>query len=366
MADTYIVAEIGTSHGGNLDRAAESIAAAADSGADCAKFQYVIADEIIHPATGLVDLPGGAVPLYKRFKSLEREPGFYLELRALCDRHEIDFLCTPFGTRSLDALVKIGVNRIKIASPEINHTGLLQEVQRAELPVILSTGVSRLSDIEYACSFFSGNRVTLLHCVTSYPAPETEYNLSVMSTLFHAFGAPAGLSDHSAHPVLVPGLAAALGAVMIEKHFTLDRKAGGLDDPIALDPAGFAEMCAAVRRIDAIRSLDPANGGSRIVEEFRAEYGADRVAAILGDGVKRLAPSETGNYATTRRSVHVMRDVRAGAFLEAADLAALRSEKNLSPGIDPRYLDEVTGARTNEDIAAGEGLQWRHLLTRRT
>lgn len=363
MPDTYIVAEIGTAHGGDLERAEDLIAAAAAAGADCAKFQYVIADEIVHPTTGLVELPGGPVPLHARFREVEREPDFYARLQSICGRYGIDFLCTPFGTASLAALTGLGVSRLKVASPEINHTPLLEAVHRTGLPVILSTGVSRLADIEYALSVLDGSPVTILHCVTSYPAPETEVNLRVMASLFRVFGRPVGLSDHSSEPVLVPGLAAALGAVMIEKHFTLDHSGGGLDDLIAMDPDQFGEMCAAIRRIDAVRSLDPAHGGERVIDEFRAEFGDSRVSDVLGDGIKRLAPSEAGDYTTTRRSVHAVNDVAAGDTLSAQSLAVLRSE-NLEPGIDPRFLSRVIGAAATRPLRAGQGLQWKHVIHR--
>lgn len=362
MGDTYIIAEIGTGHGGDVNRAADLIAAADESGADCAKFQYVIADEIVHPSSGLVELPGGSVPLHDRFRSLERPPAFYLELQALCDRREIDFLCTPFGIESLHALLRIGVSRLKIASPEINHTGLLNAARESGLPTIVSTGVSRLSDIEYAVRTLEPAPITLLHCVTAYPAPEGDYNLRVIPSLARVFGVPVGLSDHSLNPALVPGLAVALGATIVEKHFTLDRSAGGLDDPIAADPAMFTEMAATIRRIDAILSLDPSDGREKVVGEFAAEYGSDRVKSVLGDGVKRLAPSEEANYATTRRSIHAMRHMSAGGVLGTEDVAVLRSEKNLSPGIEPRYMEEVIGARLAQSISTGAGIQWDHLI----
>ena len=362
MGDTYIVAEIGTAHGGDVNRAADLIAAAAESGADCAKFQYVIADEIVHPNSGLVELPGGPVPLHDRFRSLERPPAFYLELQALCDRREIDFLCTPFGIDSLQSLLRLGVSRLKIASPEINHTGLLNAARKSRLPTIVSTGVSRLSDIEYAVRTLEPLPVTILHCVTAYPAPESDYNLRVIPSLARIFGVPVGLSDHSLDPALVPGLAVALGAAIVEKHFTLDRSAGGLDDQIAMEPAMFTEMAATIRRIDAILSLDPADGRPKVVGEFAAEYGSDRVHSVLGDGVKRLAPSEEANYATTRRSVLAVRGLPAGAILGTEDVAVLRSEKNLSPGIEPRYLEYVIGARLAQSISAGAGVQWNHLI----
>lgn len=362
MADTYIIAELGTSHGGDMNRAAELIQAAAESGADCAKFQYVIASEIIHPNVGNVELPGGPVPLYERFEALEREPGFYLELQALCDRHAIDFLCTPFGTGSLQALVRLGVSRLKIASPEINHTELLLATKRTGLPVILSTGVSRLSDIEYALSVLGTKDVTLLHCVTTYPAPEEEYNLRVIPHLASVFGVPVGVSDHSSDPAMIPGLAVALGASVVEKHFTLSQSGAGLDDSFALDPTAFTHMTATVRRIDAILSLDATDGMRKVLGEFSAEYGREKVRAIIGDGIKRLAPSEERSYATTRRTIHAVADLEEGCEISRENVAVLRSEKNLTPGIEPRHLTDVLGARLAAPVAAGEGLQWHHLL----
>lgn len=365
MADTYIIAEIGTAHGGDLSRAADLIAAAAESGADCAKFQYVIASEIVHPESGLVDLPGGPVPLFERFVSLEREPGFYLELQALCDRNEIDFLCTPFGTKGLGNLLRLGVNRLKTASPEINHTVLLREVRESSLPVIVSTGVSTLSDIEYAVQMLRPSDITLLHCVTAYPAPETDYNLRVIPTLRRAFGVPVGLSDHSSDPALVPGLAVAIGATVVEKHFTLDRGASGLDDPIAAEPEMFTQMAATIRRIDAIRTLDESGAEEKILSEFAAEYGSDRVEAVLGSGVKQLAPSEAANYETTRRTLHFVRGMAAGERVTENDVAILRSEKNLTPGIDPRFAGEIAGGLLARAASAGEGVTWDHFIVRK-
>lgn len=364
MSHTHIIAELGTSHGGDLSKAADLIAAAAESGADCAKFQYVIADEIVHPGTGLVDLPGGSVDLYDRFKAVEKEPGFYMELQGLCDRHEIDFLCTPFGTGSLEALLRMGISGLKIASPELNHTPLLEAVANAGLPVIVSTGVSRLSDIEYALHRLAGCPVTILHCVTSYPAPEPDYNLRVIGSLKAVFGVPVGLSDHSVDPALVPGLAVAMGATVVEKHFTLDRSGGGLDDPIAANPAMFAEMAATIRRIDSVLNLSPEEGRQKVLGEFEAEYGSERVASVLGDGVKRLAASEEDNYATTRRSVHVVSALDEGTILKPEHVAVLRSEKNLLPGMEPRDLDRVMGARLAVSLDAGEGLRWEHLVSK--
>lgn len=357
MANTYIVAEIGTAHGGDLRRAEELIAAARSAGANCAKFQYVIADEIVHPATGTIDLPGGAVSIYERFRALEQPADFYASLRGLCDTHEIDFLCTPFGLASARALREIGADVLKIASPELNHTDLLREVAGYRVPLIVSTGVSQLADIEYALSLTQRTEVTLLHCVTAYPAPEEEYNLRLIRTLGAVLGVPLGLSDHSQDPALVPGLSVALGAAIVEKHFTLSRRGDGLDDPIAMDPTMFTQMTATIRRVDAILALDPVDGARKVIGEFEAEYGAARVAAVLGDGVKRLAPREERFYRTTRRSLLAVRDREAGEILEPSDVAALRSER-LKPGIEPRDAGHVLGRRLTRPIRSGDPITW--------
>ena len=164
-----IVAELGTGHGGELDRAFEMIDSAADAGADCAKFQLVIADEILHPLTGAVDLPGGSVSLYERFKELERDEDFYRKIKDHTERRGLHFLCSPFGIRSARILRSLGCKALKIASPELNHLPLLKEVSSYNLPLILSTGVSTLSDIERAVEAANGN-VTLLHCITECAA----------------------------------------------------------------------------------------------------------------------------------------------------------------------------------------------------
>ena len=366
MSDTYIVAEIGTAHQGDLKCAKELIQAARESGADCAKFQYVIADELVHPRVGSIELPGGLTSIYDRFRDLEQPASFYEELMALCASADIDFLCTAFGIGSARALRSLGVGSIKVASPEANHTELLNEVATYGIPTILSTGVSSLADIDYSLSVLGRERVTVLHCVTAYPAPENDYNIAVIPSLSDVLGVPVGLSDHSQDPVLVPGLAVAAGAVVVEKHFTLSRKGSGLDDPIAQDPTMFTAMAAAIRRIDAILNLDPSCGREKVVQEFRAEYGTSRIENILGSGAKDVAPAEQANYATTRRSIIAMRDLAVGQTFRHDDVAALRAEKNMRPGIEPRFLEIVRGAVVAEPVRAGEGVVWSSVVKKGT
>jgi N-acetylneuraminate synthase len=157
-------------------------------------------------------------------------------------------------------------------------------------------------------------------------------------------------------------MAVAMGAVAVEKHFTLSRSDSGLDDSFALDPTLFTHMSATIRRIDAILSLDPQGGRKKVLGEFAAEYGQERVHSILGTGIKTLAPSEADSYATTRRTLHAVADLEPGTEVSRENVAALRSERNLKAGIEPRYLDEIAGARITERVSAGDGIQWHHLL----
>lgn len=361
-ASPLVIAEIGTGHGGSLAKGRELVAAAAAAGADCVKFQHVYADEIIHPNTGLVPLPGGPVPLFDRFRALETGPGFLAAMKDEAERRGLIFLCTPFGLRSARELRELGVAAMKLASPELNHLPLIGELASYGLPTIVSSGVSTLGDIEAAVSTFraagpayeSGSGgLALLHCVTAYPAPESDYNLRVLSALASLFGLATGVSDHSTDPVIVPALAVSQGAAIVEKHICLSRDDPGLDDPIALDPEGFKAMVQAVRAAAA----DPAGTPSRLA----STYGEALIEATLGHGRKELAPSERANYGRTNRSVHVLRGLKAGERLTADKLALLRTEKLLRPGLPPALLPGIVGRLAARDIPAGEGVEWADL-----
>ncbi len=346
-----VVAEVGTSHGGDLDAARSLIDAAVASGAECIKFQHVYAAEILHPRSGEVDLPTGRIALYQRFLSLERDVGFYARLKAHTEAAGALFLCTPLGVRSARELRSLGVGALKIASPELNHFPLLAEAAGYGLPVFLSSGVSTLADIERALWITGRASTVLMHCITAYPAPEEEYNVSVLEGLRRLLGVEVGLSDHSRDPVLVPVAAVLCGACVVEKHFTLSRAGSGLDDPIALEPGQFAAMARGIREAEA-------EGAAAARARLQSGYGAARVSAVLGTGVKDLAPSERGNYTRTNRSIHALRDIPEGARIGEADIAVLRTEKVLRPGLAPEHLALVSGARARRFIPAGEGIEW--------
>jgi sialic acid synthase SpsE len=361
VTEPFIIAELGTGHGGSIVKAKELIDAAAFSGADCVKFQIVYADEILHPDTGVVPLPGGDTRLYDVFKKLEVSPAFFAELKAYAESKRVVFLASPFGLQSAAELKRLHPASVKIASPELNYTRLVREVAGWRIPVFLSSGVSKLSDIEDAIAVFdeAGTRecVTLLHCVTSYPAPPTDYNLRLLTTLRGIFGVKTGVSDHSLDAELVPSIAAALGAAAIEKHFCLSRDDPGLDDPIALPPARFAEMVKSVRETAKIVREGGVSGEERALAALSERYGAETVKAVLGDGIKRLSPSEAANYGRTNRSIHALVDIPPGALITAKNTAPLRTEKVLRPGVPPALWEKIIGRSARAFIPVGEGVR---------
>ena len=396
-----IIAELGASHGGDPRKAKEMAQAAAEAGAGCIKLQMVFADEILHPDTGEVPLPGGSIRLYDRFKQLEKPAEFYADIKNYIESLGLLFLCTPFGLKSAKILRELQPKIVKIASPELNYTALLEEIAKWKAPTLLSSGVSTLGDIEKAVCLLgtgdqglgtrgmlgtedqgSGTRdrhsnnditfvkhpdiskygpqspnpspqspICLLHCVTAYPAPEGDYNLRVLPNLAGIFGISVGVSDHSLDPELVPALAVTQGASVIEKHFCLSRNDPGLDDPIALPPADFARMVQAVR---AAAELGP----DATLESFRRDRGTAIVEAVLGDGVKTLAPSERDNYSRTNRSIHALRDIHPGETIAAVDFAVLRTEKILRPGLEPSWAERIIGRTARQFIPSGEGIRF--------
>ena len=365
-----IIAEIGTSHEGSIEKARELVDAAAWAGADTIKFQWVYADEILHPDTGFVKLPTGNIRLYDRFKQLECPVSFYKEMVDYVHSKGCKFCCSPFGLRSLRELLELKPDYVKVASPELNHFPMLKALSdyraragAANVPVILSSGVSKLEDIKNAIDIVGTDNVSLLHCITSYPAPENEYNLKVISTLSNQFKIECGVSDHSLDPVLVPVLSVACGGTVIEKHITLSRETMGLDDPVALEPEQFALMVHTVHQTEAtFRHYGSELGMERTVAQLGEQFGTDRVKAVLGDGIKRLAPAEEANYGRTNRSLHFMHDMKAGEVIGENDVAVLRTEKVLTPGLTPDYLEKVIGARLTKDVTSGAGVQLDFIL----
>ncbi|MGL4985610.1 MAG: N-acetylneuraminate synthase family protein [Treponemataceae bacterium] len=356
----YIIAEIGSSHLGSIQKAQKLIETAAKCGADCVKFQIIYADELLHPNTGFVNLPTGNIRLYDRFKELEVDFSFYKQCKIACDTLQIDFAASPFGIKSFAQLLTLEPALIKIASPELNHTPLLEYIvknfPRKETPLILSSGVSKIQDIEKALSITKKiKHRALLHCVTSYPAPEIDYNLKILPSLSSIFDINIGISDHTLHPYLIPVLSCAYGSKIIEKHICLEKDGDGLDDPVALNPKDFLTMIKKIHEAILFLPQD-------IILHLKKEFGSDLIDKIAGNGKKILAPSEKENYNKTNRSIHFMRQMKAGEKITEKDIAVLRTEKVLTCGLHPDFYTTVLNQHLVRDALNGEGLQWCHLL----
>lgn len=357
------IAEIGTSHNGSIEKALKLIDAAIEAGARAVKFQIIYADEILHPNTGYVDLPTGKIPLYEHFKSLEVPIDFYKELAEYGRSKKLLFSASPFGFRSAEELAEMKPDFIKIASPELNYVQLLKHCAKFNIPMILSSGVSLVKDIEKALNVLRSEnknlRLALLHCITSYPAPEKEYNVSVIKNLSRIFGVSCGVSDHSLDPILVPSLTLASGGFIIEKHICLSRKEKGLDDPVALEPEMFKKMCS------TLKVLSQKTDGEIIEYLKNLNYSLELINEVIGSGEKRLSTAESKNYGRTNRSIHYLHNLKKGDVITGKDIAVLRTEKVLSPGELPEMFDSFIGAVLQRAVKSGEGLLMEDFLIRR-
>lgn len=355
-----VVAEIGSAHGGDLDRAARLIAEIAAAGADAVKTQIIIADEITHPAA-TAQIDGVTVRIHQRFRELERPLRFYQQLKRYCDQQHIEFFASVFGVKSLQYAVDLGCTRIKIASPELNHLPLLAHVAATELPVVLSSGVSRLADIEDALEVFTHReRVTLLHCVTSYPADPSDYHLQLLPHYAALFSVAVGVSDHSVDPLVVPLAAVAQGGGMIEKHVQLPDAHDHLDAAVAITPAELADLTRAVAELAAA----PLPARAPLIRERYAARCSLRQIAAATNGTGResgMAAAERPLYLTTNRSIRARRNIVRGELLDAENCAILRGE-SLGGGLHPRFWHVVIGARAQCAIVAGAGVELSALI----
>lgn len=358
----FIIAELGTSHLGSLEKARQLIDSVSDCGCDAVKFQIVYANEILHPKSGYVKLPQGDILLYEKFKELECELGFYTELARYARSRSLMFSASVFGEQSLQDLLKLEPGFFKVASPELNYHALIKKIASYSLPIILSTGVSRLADIEGAIeavrSVDAKLPLAILHCITSYPAPETEYNLSLIENLSRIFGIPVGLSDHSMHPFFVPLLSLGFGSCIIEKHLCLSKKEEGLDDKIALEPQDFALMCKTIRKMEGSQFAD--------IKQYllQQKVSEQAIKDSCGSGTKKLAFSEEKNYERTNRSLHYVHSMKKGDIIKEDNIIVVRTEKVLSVGLSPQLKNVVLGSRLQKDVNEGDGVAFEDIVAK--
>jgi N,N'-diacetyllegionaminate synthase len=322
---TFVIAEAGVNHNGDMALARALVDVAAEAHADAVKFQTFAVNRLVTRDAAAAEYQrravGGAPSQYEMLARLELSAADHEMLVAHCARRGIEFMSTPFDPESARFLKRLGVRRIKISSGDVTNLPMLEVVGALGLPVILSTGMADLEEVGAAVATLRSAGVTdlaLLQCVSNYPADPALTNLRVMDTFARAFGTPVGLSDHSPGTAVAIA-AAARGAAYLEKHFTLDRTLPGPDHQASLLPDELRVLVAAVRVVEA----------------------------ALGDGVKRPAPSELPVRDVARKSLVAARDLPAGAALAADDLVILRPGTGLSPAALPRVL----GRRTARPIA---------------
>jgi len=329
----FIIAEAGVNHNGSLDLARRLVDAAKAAGADAVKFQTFRAEALVvrsaHKAEYQRRITDAKESQFDMLKRLELDAPAHADLMAHCREIGIIFLSSPFDDQSADMLDAMGVERFKLGSGELTNLPLLGHVAAKRKPIIMSTGMATLDEVATALATFRSNGaddVTLLHCVTEYPCPSDQVNLRAMVTMRAAFGVPVGYSDHT-DGTNVAIAAAAIGAVVIEKHFTLDRGMPGPDHKASLEPADFGRMVQAIRE----------------------------VSLALGDGIKRPAACELANIPIARKSVVTVRAVSAGAIITREDLAIKRPGN----GIAPADLEKIVGRRAMRDLAADEVITWK-------
>lgn len=334
-----IIAEAGVNHNGDINQAKALIDAAADAGADLVKFQTFSADKIVSKTAKKAvyqqkNTESGDLSQYQMLKKLELSGATHHELIQYCNQRGIEFFSTAFDTDGVDFLEKLGFERFKVPSGEITNYPYLKRIAELKKPVILSTGMANLGEIETALQVLtseglSRKDITVLHCNTEYPTPMQDVNLKAMLTIQHAFGVQVGYSDHTLG-IEVPIAAAALGASVIEKHFTIDRNLPGPDHRASLEPEELKAMVRAIRNIES---------------------------AIGGHGRKEPSPSETPNKAVARKSLHLICTVQQNEVLEEKHLMPLRP----GDGISPMQWKSIIGRKLNKTLEAGAKLTWNDL-----
>lgn len=333
----YVIAEAGSNHNRDLDTAKRLIEVAAESGADAVKFQTYTAEGLYSRHTPTMSYLEDAALLKEKesvwelIKRVEIPWEWHHDLADHAKRHQIDFLSTPFQEEAVDLLESLDVPAYKIASYEVNHLPLIEKCAATGRPLLISTGMASLGDIERAldtANAAGADQIAILHCAINYPPRFEDLNLRAITTLASAFGVPIGWSDHTmGHTADV--VAVSLGATVIEKHYTLSRDQDGPDHAFALEPHELSAMVSAIREAEA----------------------------SLGLSVKRVTEAETEMYRLGRRSLVAAKEIAAGAEVQRDDIAIKRP----GTGIPVPELELVVGRRTRHVIEADQVLTWADL-----
>jgi N,N'-diacetyllegionaminate synthase len=325
-----IIAEAGVNHNGDLTLAKQLIDVAAEAGVDLVKFQTFNADRLVTRTAQKADYQtqttSSKESQHEMLSRLELTQVMHEELIAHCAARNIGFFSTGFDIESVNLLVSLGQNYFKIPSGEITNLPYLHHIGQFAKHVILSTGMATMGDIEAALDVLeragtNRSEITVLHCTTEYPTPMNEVNLRAMQSIHSGFGVAVGYSDHTSG-IEVAIAAVAMGATVIEKHFTLDRNLPGPDHKASLEPEELKAMVKAIRNIEI----------------------------ALGDGIKRLTPSEVRNKPVVRKSLVASHAIKAGEVFSKKNVTAKRP----GTGISPMRWDDILGRIAARDFAADE------------
>ena len=333
--DLFIIAEAGVNHNGNVETALSLVDAAVKAGCNAVKFQTWITDKVYSRSKSIKpdyqSLTTSATESeFDTIKKLELSFRDFERIKSYCDQKGIDFFSTPDEVESADFLARLGVRLIKTGSQDVTNTPFLKHVARLGMPVIFSTGACTLTELAEGLETILAEtrEVIILHCVSSYPAPADQMNVSLIPNLQKMFGCPVGLSDHTTG-VGVACAAVALGARIFEKHLTLDKTMSGPDHQASLDPDEMLQYCRTLRS----------------------------VRDALGDGIKRIMPCEENTRMAFRRYAVAARDLPSGAVLGPHDIEF----KKIVDGIPPRYLELMVGAQIIAPLAADTTISWAML-----
>lgn len=328
MNRVFIIAEAGVNHNGSIETAKKLVDEAVLAGADAVKFQTFKAENLVcknaQKAEYQMETTDQKETQFDMLKKLELSPDMHEQLIDYCEQRNIVFLSTPFDVASLHFLVQCGVPFIKIPSGELTNYPYLREVGKTGKRVILSTGMSTLQEVKDAVKVLKGNgskEITILHCNTEYPTPYDDVNLKAMLTLRDELDLSVGYSDHT-QGIEIPIAAAALGATVIEKHFTLDRNMEGPDHRASLEPDELRAMVRAIRHIES----------------------------ALGDGKKEPSDSEKKNIGIVRKSIVARCDIKQGEVFTEENLTTKRP----GTGISPMYWNEIIGRKAKRSFYKDE------------
>jgi N-acetylneuraminate synthase/N,N'-diacetyllegionaminate synthase len=326
-----IIAEAGVNHNGDFDNAKKLIFAAAMAGADYVKFQTFKADKLVSRDAKKAEyqkanLKEDGDTQYEMLKKLEMSEGWHYDLIKYANECGIKFLSTGFDEGSIDFLDSLNIDLFKVPSGEITNKPYLEHIAKKGKPIVISTGMSNLQEIKEALDVLQNNQVaknqiTILHCNTEYPTPMQDVNLLAMNTIKNELGVKVGYSDHTLG-IEVPIAAVALGAVLIEKHFTLDRNMVGPDHLASLTPDELKQMITSIRNIEK---------------------------ALSGSGIKEPSISEIKNIQIARKSIHTKKHLEIGHILKQEDLVMMRP----GDGISPMYIDLYLNKKIAKNLPEG-------------